>query len=88
MKRYCIVCENIFGCIQKGRKNVCCDCDDFNVCGYDNDIAGPHVTGGICQECWEKRHLIKTAVKIYNIAKHLNLKPANSGIKGISSVRL
>ena len=82
MKRYCIVCENIYGCVKGEKKNDCSDCNIVHNCNHNNDLTSSQVTGGICQECWEKRHLIKMAIKIYNIAKQLNLNPAHSGIKG------
>jgi hypothetical protein len=85
MKRYCIVCENMFGCTEGGRKHECSDCDFTYNCRLKNDPTRSHITGGICQSCWEKRQIIKMATKIYNIAKRLNLNPAHSGIKSLVS---
>ena len=85
MKRYCIVCEKMFGCTAGGMKHECTDCGLVCNCRYKNNVVRAHITGGICQSCWEKRQLIKMATKIYNIAKRLNLQPSHSGVKGLVS---
>lgn len=85
MKRYCIVCEKMFGCTEGGKKHECSNCEFRFNCRIQDDPAHSQITGGICQSCWEKRQVIKMATKIYNIAKRLDLKPAHSGIKGLVS---
>lgn len=84
MKRYCIACQKIFGCITGGEKYDCTSCDLTDNCIRRNDHSGSQVTGGICKDCWENRQLIKMAFKIRYICEHLNLKPAPGGVMTLS----
>ena len=84
MDRYCIVCKTKYGCIKGGIKHVCHDCDAYYNCTDNDNISISHTTGGICEECWGKRNWIRLAIKVYNIAGRLGLKPLNTGINNIS----
>ena len=84
MKRYCIACQKIFGCLKGGEKHDCTSCDTTIHCIRRNDHPGPQVTGGICKDCWENRQLMKMALKIRYICEHLNLKPSLVGIIALS----
>ncbi len=66
MKRYCIVCHEMFGCINGGEKHECSNCSSFNNCPYRNDSNKSHITGGICESCWQKRHAIKMTYEAGN----------------------
>ena len=61
MKRYCIVCQEMFGCIKKGKKYECIDCSLDHHCPYRDDVSRSQTTGGICKSCWEKRKSLKVA---------------------------
>ena len=78
MKRYCIVCENIFGCVKGGIKYDCVDCICMGSCKFRNVgtmsyVKNTQVTGGICEGCWERRQAIKLAVKTHQIPHRLKV---------------
>lgn len=79
MKRYCIMCESIFGCVKGEIKHDCYDCTLVGNCKFrDNSTVSPvekkiQVTGGICEPCWQRRQSIKVAVKTYQTAHRLKL---------------
>ena len=76
MRRYCIVCEKTFGCIKGGIKHVCIDCYRMDACSFRDNINQPYDTGGICEDCWDKRHHMRLAIKVSRIIKDLKLSPA------------
>jgi len=78
MNRYCIACEEIFGCIKGSVKYDCFDCHDVDSCTLRNDYTKTHLTSGICEDCWEKRHLIKMAAKTTHIAQRVDLGTAHN----------
>ncbi len=52
--RQCINCKSVFGCKDNGEVIECKEC--HNSCVIDNRL---DVTGGICEDCWRNRSLIK-----------------------------
>lgn len=53
MKRYCIICHSMFGCIKDGVKYSCKSCPSSRSCLFLYDYSARNVTSGICETCWE-----------------------------------
>ena len=64
MGRYCIICKTIFGCVKERVTYVCSDCRDLGRCGLRLDVVMSHVTGGICETCWQSRRALKAAINV------------------------
>jgi len=53
MKRYCIICHSMFGCVKDGVKHSCDSCGSSRNCMFLYDSQIRNVTSGICENCWE-----------------------------------
>lgn len=62
MVRFCIICQDFFGCVSKGRGHVCDDCSTDRVCQLKDNNPESSITSGICEDCWEKKVSLKKAV--------------------------
>lgn len=53
MKRYCIICNSMFGCVKDGVKRSCKTCQSSRSCFFLYDSSAGHLVPGICEDCWE-----------------------------------
>jgi len=52
MLRYCIRCQEIFGCVKEdGVQRECYNCQESENCPLDILYPKQDVTGGICYQC-------------------------------------
>ncbi|MBN1627753.1 MAG: hypothetical protein JW944_14635 [Deltaproteobacteria bacterium] len=58
MKRYCIICHSIFGCVKEGIKYSCDNCPYSQSCFYLSDPSDRNITSGICDKCWESHGML------------------------------
>jgi hypothetical protein len=59
MKRYCIICRTMFGCVKDGVKYSCNSCNSSGGCLFLDDPVVRGIKNGICEGCWEAHGSLK-----------------------------
>ena len=53
MKRYCIICNSMFGCVKEGVKHSCKTCPSSRSCFFLDEPSIRNIIPGVCENCWE-----------------------------------